>query len=77
MMEQQQKPGNAGEKENEQDMGLPEREASQSGADPVSRGSLPSDGPVSQNEGSAGADLTDNLEKDDPKEIRKDAESGG
>lgn len=76
-MEQQQNSSNAGEQENTQDMGLPEKtdEKNEQGLE-YHQESLPSDGPVSQAEGSGAEDLTEGLENDNPKDIRRDAETG-
>jgi hypothetical protein len=73
-MTQEHKQTNPGEDENSKNMGLPEKDETATGTNRSK--SLPSDGPVGQNEGSGATDLTANLEKDDPKDIREDAETG-
>jgi len=73
-MTQENKQTNPGEDENGKNMGLPEKDETATGTN-RSR-SLPSDGPVGQNEGSEATDLTATLEKDDPKDVRGDAEPG-
>ncbi|MDQ0639964.1 hypothetical protein QF042_003529 [Pedobacter sp. W3I1] len=73
-MTQESKQTNPGESENSKNMGLPEKDETAAGINQST--SLPSDGPVAQTEGSEATDLTAILEKDDPKDIRGDAETG-
>ncbi|CAH0158238.1 hypothetical protein SRABI27_03510 [Pedobacter sp. Bi27] len=73
-MTQENKQINPGEDENRKNMGLPEKDETATGINQNT--SLPSDGPVGQNEGSEATDLTATLENDDPKDIREDAETG-
>lgn len=73
-MTQENKQPNPGEDENGKNMGLPEKDGTTTETNQST--SLPSDGPVGQNEGSGATDLTANFEKDDPKDIRGDAEQG-
>lgn len=76
-MEAQNNNGNAGEKENDENVGIPgrEREQPDENLDP-DQASLPSDGPVSQSEGTVAPDLLKNLERDDPGDLREDASPG-
>ena len=62
--------GNAGEKENQENMGIPGRQRTQPEENLVPDGrALPSDGPVSQSEGTAAPDLDKIREDDDPKDL--------
>jgi putative intracellular protease/amidase len=70
-MTQDSKQTNPGEGENNKNMGLPEKDGTDTGINLSA--SLPSDGPVSLAEASGATDLTTNLEKDDPEHIRTDA----
>jgi len=73
-METQNGGGNAGEKQNKENMGIPgrERKSAEDNLDP-GRESLPSDGPVSKRRGTEATDLDKNLGPDDPEELRKDS----
>lgn len=73
-METQNSGGNAGEKENQENMGIPGRERAkpEDNMEP-GQGSLPSDGPVSQSEDTAAPDLDKNREQDNPEDLREDS----
>jgi hypothetical protein len=74
VMETQDMTGNAGEKENQENMGIPERKREQLKENlDAEQESLPSDGPVSQSEGTTAPDLDSNLERDDPADLRQDS----
>lgn len=73
-MEAQNSVGNAGEKENQENMGIPgrERRKPDDNLEPGQE-SLPSDGPVSRSEGTAAPDLDENREKYSPEDLREDS----
>lgn len=76
-MEAQNSGGNAGEKENEENMVIPNRKRKNQEENlDAGKESLPTDGPVSQSEGTAAPDLDKNLEKDDPADLREDSSPG-
>jgi len=64
-------------KENIQNAGIPgrQREGDDENLD-AGQESLPSDGPVSQSEGTIAPDLNNSLERDDPAELREDSNPG-
>jgi hypothetical protein len=73
-MQTQDMTSNAGEKENQENMGIPERKREQLKENlDAEQESLPSDGPVSQSEGTTAPDLAGNLERDDPADLRQDS----
>jgi len=58
--------GNEGQKENQEDMGIPGKEREQEDENlEAGQESLPSDGPVSQSEGTEAPDLDTNPGRDD------------
>jgi hypothetical protein len=75
VMEPAHQGSNPGEKENEENMGIPgrERESISENLD-AGQESLPSDGPVSQSEGTDAPDLQRNREQDDPGDLREDSD---
>ena len=72
-MEAENNGGNAGEKENTENMGIPDREREKP-EDNLQQGqeSLPSDGPVSQSEGTEAPDLERSPERNDPADLQED-----
>jgi hypothetical protein len=72
-MEAKDNGGNAGEKENQENIGIPDkkRQKPENNLEPGHH-SLPSDGPVSQSEGTESPDLDKNLEHDDPVDLGED-----
>ena len=73
-MEAQNSGGNAGEKENQENMGIPGRKRTKPDENlEPDQESLPSDGPVSQSEGTAAPDLDKNREQDSPEDLREDS----
>lgn len=73
-MEIQNNTGNAGEKENEENIGIPDKKREKPDENLESeKTSLPSDGPVSQSEGTIAPDLEKIRERDDPGDLREDS----
>jgi hypothetical protein len=73
-MEAKNNGGNAGEKQNQENMGIPGRQRGKPDENlDAGKESLPSDGPVSQSEGTAAPDLDKDLEQDDPADLREDS----
>ena len=73
-MEPKDDSGNPGQRQNQEESGIPLRQRKEKDENlDKDQESLPSDGPVSQSEGTAAPDLDKNLERDNPSALREDA----